>query len=96
MVVTVCKIGIFFLDEPDNLKRKRQMLMHIKERIKKRFEASVAEVDFQDKWQRSVLGMSFVSLTEHDAKKVAAKIFDFIERDGSVEIFDKYIDFYVI
>ena len=96
MVVAVCKLGIFFLDEPDSLKRKRQMLLSIKDRIKRRFEASIAEVDFQDKWQKSCLGISIVSLTEHDAKKLVSKMLDFIENDGTVEIFDKYLDFYVI
>jgi len=93
MIVTICKIGLFFTEEPNNLKRKRQVLRSIKEKLKNRFEIAIAEVDMQDKWQRSVIGISFVSLSEYDAQKAVSKILNFIEFDGLIEIFDKYIDF---
>lgn len=92
MIVSICKFDLFLLDEPDNLKSKRQVLRHLKERLKSHFNAAVAEVDFQDKWQRTVIGISFISLYESDAEKICEKLMNFIERDGRLEIFDKYID----
>ena len=96
MVATICKLGLFFTEEPDNLKRKRQILRSIKDRLKNRFDISVAEVEMQDKWQRSVLGIAFVSLSEQTARKIVSKILDFIEFDGSCEVFDKYEEFYTL
>lgn len=96
MVAAICKLGLFFTEGPDNLKRKRQILRSLIDRLKNRFEISIAEVELQDKWQSSVLGIAFVSLDEQTAKKIVSKILDFIESDGTCEIFDRYKDFYTV
>ncbi len=43
-----------------SLKDKRQQVRGLKERIRSRFNASVAEVAYLDKWQRSVLAVCLV------------------------------------
>lgn len=44
-----------------SLKEKRAIVHGVSERIRKRFNISLAEVDHQDLWQRSRLGFSAVS-----------------------------------
>jgi len=57
-------VGIlsFELHLPDggSLKGKRRHLLHTKAQLERRFGASVAEVDYHDRWQRSRLTMAIV------------------------------------
>jgi len=50
MVVGVCRV-ILNINEAFSLKEKRQVVKSIVERVKSRFNASVAEVGFNDKWK---------------------------------------------
>jgi len=93
MFVALCRLELFLLDEPNSLKGKRQVVRSIKERIRNKFGASVAEVDDHDKWQRATLGIAYVTRERIDAEGVITKIFGFIEGDGTVEVIDKYLDY---
>jgi uncharacterized protein YlxP (DUF503 family) len=44
-----------------SLKEKRSLVQGLKERIRHRTQASVAEVDHQELWQRAALGVALVS-----------------------------------
>ena len=44
-----------------SLKEKRSVIQGLKERIRQRARAAVAEVDHQDLWQRATLGVAVVS-----------------------------------
>ncbi len=44
-----------------SLKEKRHIIKSVVARIRSRVNASVAETDFQDFWQRSVIGVAMVS-----------------------------------
>ncbi len=50
-----------FLPGAASLKDKRAVVRGLKDRIRQRVPASVAEVDFQDLWQRAALGVAVVS-----------------------------------
>ena len=49
------------LAEGSSLKDKRQVVRSIKERIRERVRASVAEVEYQDLWQRAAIGFAVVA-----------------------------------
>ncbi len=59
-----------------SLKEKRAVLRPIVEGLRHRFQISVAEVGYQDKWQRAVIGMAVVS----DSYSHAVEVVDNIER----------------
>jgi uncharacterized protein YlxP (DUF503 family) len=58
-------VGLLTLDlhfpESHSLKEKRKVLKGIKDRIRSRFNVSVAEVDGNDLWQRSLIGIACVA-----------------------------------
>lgn len=58
-------IGLLTIDlhilEADSLKSKRLVIRSLKDRIKNKFNVSVAEVDGADLWQRSVIAVACVS-----------------------------------
>jgi uncharacterized protein YlxP (DUF503 family) len=51
MVVGLCLVDIH-IPENSSLKGKRQVMKRILERVKNRFNVSIAEVDDNDLWQR--------------------------------------------
>jgi uncharacterized protein YlxP (DUF503 family) len=67
------------LPDPASLKDKRQILKSVKEKVRLRFEVSVAEVDHHDSWQRAVLAVAYVSHDARHANEVVDKAMDFIE-----------------
>lgn len=62
MQVAICEIQLF-IPESNSLKAKRQVLKSVIERIKARCNASVAETDHQDTWQRATVAVAIVGTT---------------------------------
>ena len=60
MIVGVLTLDIFF-PYARSLKDKRRALHGFKERLKARHNVAVAELDYQDKWQRARLGIVTVN-----------------------------------
>lgn len=46
-----------YLPESRSLKDKRRVVRSLKDRLRHRFNVSVAELDGQDSWQRAVVGV---------------------------------------
>jgi hypothetical protein len=59
MFFALCRCELF-IPEGRSLKAKRSVVHGLKERLRARFHASVAEVDGQDLHQRAVLGMALI------------------------------------
>lgn len=87
MVIGVCKIELS-IDEVFSLKEKRHIVKSMIERLRSRYNASVAEVDFNDKWQRAVIGISCVSNEAGHADSMMANIVNFVENDGRAVLVD--------
>src|SRR5262249_9147094 len=68
-------LGLVELHLPDvgSLKGKRHVLKGLKEKVRARFEVSVAEVDHQDVWQRATLAVAYVSADARHANSVVSK-----------------------
>ena len=58
-----------------DLKGKRKLLKSLKDQLRRRFGASVAEVDGQDKWQRSTLLCALVGGSEVVGRAAALERF---------------------
>jgi uncharacterized protein YlxP (DUF503 family) len=58
-------IGVLTMDLhiplSQSLKSKRSVLKSMKDRIRSRYNVTVAELDEQDKWQRGVLGVAMIA-----------------------------------
>lgn len=91
MIIGVLTVELF-LGEANSLKEKRRVLKSVIDRIKNRFNVSVAEVGEQDTWQRSTLGVSFVSCEQAHVHQVLAAVVRFIESQGTVLITDYQTD----
>jgi hypothetical protein len=65
-----------YLPECHSLKEKRGVLMRFRSTIQNKFQISSAELDFQDKWQSSLIGMVWVT----SDLKVGQKMFEDIKK----------------
>ncbi|HKN25050.1 MAG TPA: DUF503 domain-containing protein [Candidatus Acidoferrum sp.] len=57
------------LPEAHSLKDKRQVLRSLKDRLRGNFNVAVAELDFQDTWQRSIVGVVTLSNAEQHVEE---------------------------
>jgi hypothetical protein len=62
------------LAEAQSLKDKRQVLRSLKDRLRANYNVAVAELDFEDTWQRSVVGVVTVSNEEQHVEEALQKI----------------------
>jgi uncharacterized protein YlxP (DUF503 family) len=62
------------LTEAQSLKDKRQVLRSLKDRLRQNFNVAVAELDFEDTWQRSVVGVVTLSNEEHHVQESLQKV----------------------
>ena len=91
MIVGTCEIELIIY-EANSLKEKRHVIKSIIERIKTRFNASIAEVDYNDLWNRSLIGVAVVSNQKALCESMISKIIDFIDNDERVEIINHYME----
>jgi uncharacterized protein YlxP (DUF503 family) len=74
-------VGLLTLElhiaEAQSLKDKRQILRSLKDRLRAKFNVAVAELDFEDTWQRAVIGVVTVAneeqLVEESLQNVLAE-----------------------
>jgi len=87
-------LGLVELHLPDvgSLKDKRHVLKGLKEKVRARFEVSVAEVDHQDVWQRATLAVAYVSADARHANTVISKAMDFIEDNVAGRVLDTSVE----
>jgi uncharacterized protein len=62
------------LAEAQSLKDKRQVLRSLKDRLRQHFNVAVAELDFEDSWQRSVVGVVTLSNEEQHVEESLQKV----------------------
>lgn len=62
------------IEAAHSLKEKRHVVRGLKDRLRNRFNVSVAEVDGQDTWQRSVIAVVTVSGDRQRVEEQLAKI----------------------
>ena len=88
MNVGVCRVRLR-LPENHSLKGKRQVVRSVTQRVKNKYDVSIAEVDDQDAWQVVSLGISCVSESAQHANEVLSKVVGFIEKTRfDVEMLD--------
>jgi hypothetical protein len=91
MFVGVLQIDLL-LRGNTSLKQKRQTLKSIKDRTRRKFNVSIAEVDHHDLWQRAALGVSCVSNDKVYTNQVLSEVVHFIETNFPTELLDYTIE----
>ncbi len=82
MVVGTCELTLH-LPENHSLKGKRQVSRSLVQRLRNRFNVSIAEVSDQDQWQTLSLGVSCVSDDPRHVNEILSKLIDFVDDHNS-------------
>ena len=69
-----------------SLKAKRGVVRSIVQRVRNRFNVSVAEIGGQDTWQLAVLGITAAGSDEVNVRRVLDRVGDFIENLNLAEV----------
>ena len=73
------------LYEGHSLKQKRSVLKRLISKIQKEFNVSITELDYQNLWQRTKLGIAIVSNEYVHAEKMMQKVFETIDSFPELE-----------
>lgn len=87
MILGSCRIDLF-LPESRSLKSKRQVIKSLKDRIRNRFNVSVAEVEHQSLWQRATLGIAIVSDEKGFIDQTLQKILTLVHAETRLRVLD--------
>lgn len=89
-------VGLLTLDlhipESNSLKAKRMVVKSLIERIRNTFNVSAAEVDSNDLWQRSVIGIALVANETVIINKIFEKIRTMVINTHSVELINSTME----
>ena len=90
-MIGVCEIHIH-LPEVNSLKGKRKIIKGLKDRIRHKFNVSIAELDAHDKWQRSVIGIAYIHKDRSRVDQVLSNVVRFVECTPYLLLTDYSID----
>ena len=83
-------VGLLLLDcyipESQSLKDKRRILSSLSERLRRQFNIAIAEVEYQNQWQRAQLAIVLVNTNWRMLQSSMSKLTEYIDRDRRVEI----------
>ncbi|ACI18879.1 DUF503 domain-containing protein [Dictyoglomus thermophilum] len=91
MLIGVCRV-IISIPESFSLKEKRKVKRSIVDKVRSKFNVSIAEVDSQEIWNELVLGISIVSTESKYIYEVMSEIIKLIEEQKDTELIDYEID----
>lgn len=78
----------FYIPHANSLKDKRQVCRSVMDKSRKRFNASIAEVDTQDVHQVLTIGIAVVSGEARHAKTCLNEIIHYMEEHADAELTD--------
>ncbi len=81
------------IEHAHSLKEKRHVLQGLKDRLRKRFNVSVAEVDGQDTWQAAVVAVVMVSRDRQRVQNQLAKAESEAERFLGADLIGREVEF---
>jgi uncharacterized protein YlxP (DUF503 family) len=87
VVVGIIKITMI-IPGNSSLKGKRKVVKSLLDKLRSRFNLAAAEVEDNDLWQKTGLGLAFVGNDRRFINSSMDKILDFIYRTSDAEIVD--------
>lgn len=92
MIVAVARLTLALHDN-NSLKGKRKVVRSLVEKVRHRFDAAIAEVEDQDKWQRAKIGVALVGNDSTLLRSRLDQIMLFMENQHLAEIIDFQVEF---
>lgn len=85
-----------FIPASGSLKEKRQVLRSVTQQVRHKYNVAISEIDHQDLWQRATVGVSCVSETIGQCRKILQEVEKTVGKvamEGSAELVDRTTEF---
>lgn len=92
MVVGILTLEID-IDGAYSLKEKRMVVNRIRDRVRQKFNVSIAEVDDNDIWNHACMGVAAISNEQAHANAMLSNVVAFVEGLRDCELEDWSIEF---
>ena len=92
MTVGLLQLNLF-IPQAGSLKSKRQILKGLKDKLRHKFNVSIAEVDYLDKWQRQTLAVACVNSDKRLVNSILSKVVNLVDGQHALELVDYTIEF---
>jgi uncharacterized protein YlxP (DUF503 family) len=83
VTVGIARLTVF-IAASHSLKEKRMVLRRVKDRVRQKFNVSVAEVEENDVWQRGVLGIALVGNERRFVESALDEVVRFVRGEAEV------------
>ena len=93
MVIGFLSLEIF-LPFSHSLKDKRRRLLSLRNRLRKKYNVSFAELDYQKKWQRAQIGIVSLNSQRRPIEALFQKIISDAQENIDGEIIDHQIHYF--
>ena len=87
MLIGTCRLELI-IPESRSLKNKRQMLKSLKDRIRNKFNVSVAEIDHQVLWQRLTIDIAMVANEYSFIDRALSQILNLVHSEPRINVID--------
>ena len=77
-----------FIPFAHSLKEKRSVVRSLRDQLRARFNASVSEFGYQDKWQRALIGVCMLNWDKHKLEADMGRVRQLCEEMPNIEIVD--------
>lgn len=81
------------IDHAQSLKDKRAVLNRVKDRVRNKFNVSIAEIEGNEVWNYACLGVAIVSNEQRFANQVLSKVVELIEEIRDCELGEVGMEF---
>ena len=72
-----------------SLKQKRHVLKTLTAALRQTFAVSVAEIEYQDLWQRAAIAVAVVGGEEYHLRRVLREVENRVDAWGEIEVIDR-------
>ena len=77
-----------------SLKEKRMIILSLKQRLRKDFNIAISELDYNDYWQRALLGIVTISNSQSAIVSIFDKISLILDNNPAIEIVEELRNYY--
>ena len=93
MFVGVCTFAVH-IPGSGSLKTKRQSIRSLKDRIRNKFNVSVAEIEDNDLWQKATLAVAAVSNDSTHLNQTLDHVLDVVRAVPELDLLDHHIELF--
>ncbi len=76
----------------DSLKSKRRVIKSLKDRMRARFNASIAEIDYLDEWQRALIGVTMLGNDRRHLERTLSLLNQLVEEAADIRLIDATVE----